>query len=93
MLKSDLINEVETALIPIKPYLEADGGDVRVVDVSDDFIVSLELLGNCGSCPMSAMTMKAGIEEAIKKSLPQVTAVKAINLPEKNELDLNPVGQ
>jgi Fe-S cluster biogenesis protein NfuA len=79
MSKQELIQKIEEALVSIKPYLEADGGDVRVLDVDDNQVVSLELLGNCVDCPMSSMTMKAGIEEAIKKALPEITAVKAIN--------------
>lgn len=85
MSKSALIEEIEKALLSIKPYLEADGGDVRVLDVDDQNVVTLELLGSCGSCPMSSMTMKAGIEEAIKRVLPQITAVEAVNITEPDD--------
>jgi Fe-S cluster biogenesis protein NfuA len=85
MSKAALIEQIEKALISIKPYLEADGGDVRVLDVDQNNVVTLELLGSCGSCPMSSMTMKAGIEEAIKRELPQITAVEAINLTEPDD--------
>lgn len=71
---------IEEALDHIRPYLEADGGNVRVIDLTDDMILQLELLGNCGSCPMSTMTLKAGVEEAIKKAVPEIKKVVAINV-------------
>ncbi|MDX2189163.1 MAG: NifU family protein [Bacteroidota bacterium] len=79
-MDSAIIDKIETALNGIRPYLEADGGNVRLVEVTDDFVVKLELEGTCISCPMSAMTMKAGIEDSIKKALPQVKSVEAINM-------------
>ncbi|WP_304068380.1 NifU family protein [Pedobacter glucosidilyticus] len=78
--KENLRNEVEAALDTIRPYLEADGGNVSVEEITDDYIVKLKLLGSCGSCPMSIMTLKAGIEQAVKKAVPAITAVEAINL-------------
>jgi len=75
--KNELISKVEFALTTIRPYLEADGGDVKLLDISDDMVVTLEMLGNCGSCPMSAMTLKAGVEEAIKKEVPAIKSVVA----------------
>ena len=80
MEPNQLYNAVEEALGGIRPYLEADGGNVKVVEITEDKIVRLELLGACGSCPMSAMTFKAGIEEAIKREVPQVKGVQAVNL-------------
>ncbi|MBE9584942.1 NifU family protein [Mucilaginibacter sp. JRF] len=77
---SDLINQVEKALDSIRPYLEADGGNVSIEEITPDHVVKLKLLGSCGSCPMSIMTLKAGIEQAIKKAVPEVTGVEAINL-------------
>ncbi len=75
-----LLEQVEAALNTIRPYLETDGGNVSVEEITPDHVVRLKLLGSCGSCPMSIMTLKAGIEEAIKKAVPEVTAVEAINL-------------
>jgi len=75
-----LIDQVEAALDTIRPYLEADGGNVSVEEITPDNVVKLKLLGSCGSCPMSIMTLKAGIEQAIKKSVPEITAVEAVNL-------------
>jgi Fe-S cluster biogenesis protein NfuA len=75
-----LLSQVEAALDTIRPYLEADGGNVSVEEITPEGVVKLKLLGSCGSCPMSIMTLKAGIEEAIKKAVPEVTAIEAINL-------------
>lgn len=80
--KDNLFNEVESALDTIRPYLVADGGNVSVEEITADNVVRLKLLGACGSCPMSFMTLKAGIEQAIKKAVPSITAVEAINLTE-----------
>jgi Fe-S cluster biogenesis protein NfuA len=59
----------------IRPALQADGGDVELVDVSDDGIVSVRLTGACGSCPMSTMTLKMGIERTLRDKLPEVKEV------------------
>jgi Fe-S cluster biogenesis protein NfuA len=75
-----LSDQVEAALDTIRPYLLTDGGNVSVEEITEDNVVKLKLHGACGSCPMSIMTLKAGIEEAIKKAVPGVTAVEAINL-------------
>lgn len=75
-----LREQVEEALETIRPYLIADGGNVAIEEITPDFVVKLRLLGNCGSCKMSFMTMKAGIEQAIKKAVPEITSVEAVNL-------------
>jgi Fe-S cluster biogenesis protein NfuA len=75
-----LVSQVEAALDSIRPYLEADGGNVSVEEITPENVVKLKLLGSCGSCPMSIMTLKAGIEQAIKKAVPEITAVEAVNL-------------
>ncbi|UXP31441.1 NifU family protein [Reichenbachiella agarivorans] len=77
--KTELLVRINESIGNIRPYLEADGGDVRVLDIDDDYVVHVELLGACESCPMSHMTMKAGIEEAIKRVAPEVTAIRAKN--------------
>jgi Fe-S cluster biogenesis protein NfuA len=74
-----MIERVEAALDKIRPFLKADGGDVRVLEITEDMVVKLELVGACESCPMSHMTMKAGIEEAIKRDLPEIKSVVAVN--------------
>jgi Fe-S cluster biogenesis protein NfuA len=80
-----LLEQVEAALNTIRPYLETDGGNVSVEEITPDKVVKLRLLGACGSCPMSIMTLKAGIEEAIKKAVPEVTGVEAINLTDVDD--------
>jgi Fe-S cluster biogenesis protein NfuA len=75
-----LTEQVEEALETIRPYLIADGGNVAIEEITPDFVVKLRLLGNCGSCKMSFMTMKAGIEQAIKKAVPEINSVEAVNL-------------
>jgi Fe-S cluster biogenesis protein NfuA len=75
-----LVDKVEAALDTIRPYLEADGGNVSVEEITADNVVKLKLLGSCGSCPMSIMTLKAGIEQAIMRAVPEITAIEAINL-------------
>lgn len=83
----DLLQKVEAALDSIRPYLEADGGNVSVEEITPDNVVKLRLLGACGSCPMSIMTMKAGIEQAIKKAVPEIESVDAINLTDMDDPD------
>jgi len=80
MSKSTILEEVEKALVSIRPYLVADGGDVRVLDIDEGGEVTLELLGNCGNCPMSEITFRAGVEESIIRAVPAVTSVKAVNI-------------
>ncbi|MFT5641544.1 MAG: Fe-S cluster biogenesis protein NfuA [Cyclobacteriaceae bacterium] len=76
----ELLKKIDLALDSIRPYLEADGGNVKVLSVDENNIVKLELLGSCSSCPMSTMTLKAGVEEAIKRAVPEINGVEAINI-------------
>ena len=80
-----LLDRVEAALDTIRPYLLTDGGNVSVEAITSENVVKLKLLGSCGSCPMSIMTLKAGIEEAIKKAVPEITSVEAINLTDAED--------
>jgi Fe-S cluster biogenesis protein NfuA len=75
----ELRDDIEEALDTIRPYLMADGGSVRLLNVTSDYVVELELLGACGSCPMSTMTLRAGIEQALKRSVPKIKRVEAVN--------------
>jgi Fe-S cluster biogenesis protein NfuA len=81
----ELLEKVEQALDSIRPYLEADGGNVSVEEITPDLVVRLKLLGACGSCPMSLMTLKAGIEEAIKRAVPEISAIEAVNLTDADD--------
>jgi Fe-S cluster biogenesis protein NfuA len=84
MERETLINRVEEALNGIRPYLEADGGNVVLRDITEDMTAWLELTGACGSCPMSTMTFKAGIKESILRAVPEIKNVEAMNLTAAN---------
>jgi Fe-S cluster biogenesis protein NfuA len=75
-----VIAKIEDALQQIRPFLEADGGDVSFIELTEDNVVKLQLLGACKTCSMSMMTLKAGIEETIKRAVPEVKSVEAVNL-------------
>jgi Fe-S cluster biogenesis protein NfuA len=69
---------IESTLEKLRPYLREDGGDVELVDVSDDGIVEVRLVGSCISCPMSIMTLRAGIERALMRAHPDVRRVEQV---------------
>lgn len=78
-MNQELAKRVEAVLDTMRPFLNADGGNVELVDIAEDKIVNLRLLGACSNCEMSHMTMKAGIEEGIKKAIPEIESVVAVN--------------
>lgn len=71
-------NKVEAALKNIRPKLQADGGDVQLVDVLENGVVKVKLTGACGSCPMAQMTLKFGIEKYLKEQIPEVREVQSV---------------
>lgn len=77
---SALAVKIQGALSELRPYLEADYGNITLVEITDDFIVKVELHGSCADCSMINMTMKGGVESAIKSIAPEVTAIEAINI-------------
>lgn len=77
--KREWMDKVDLALNDIRPHLQVDGGNIEVMDVTDELMVEVKWLGNCEMCTMSSMTMKAGVEQAIKSRLPQISGVVAIN--------------
>ena len=77
--KEELIKTLDAALDEIRPHLAVDGGNVEIVDVLDDMTVKIKWKGNCMNCSMSAMTMKAGIEQTLKSKFPEVKTVEAVN--------------
>lgn len=77
--KQALLEKIDKTLDDIRPHLAVDGGDVEVVDISEDMTLSIKWLGNCEMCTMSAMTLRAGIEQAIKTNVPEIQNVKALN--------------
>lgn len=70
--------EVQEALDKIRPALQRDGGDVELVDVTDDGVVKVRLKGACGGCPMSQMTLKMGIEKVVRQSVPAIKSVESV---------------
>lgn len=70
--------KVQDALDKVRPSLQADGGDVQLLDVEDSGLVKVRLTGACGGCPMSQMTLKMGIEKILKQNVPEVTAVESV---------------
>ncbi len=77
--KQNLMQRIDTALDDIRPHLAVDGGNVELVDVTEDMQVKIKWLGNCEFCSMSDMTMKAGVEETLRGKIPEVKGVEAIN--------------
>ena len=73
-----IIQKIQEALTQIRPYLEADGGDVSLIEISDDYIAKVQLHGACKDCSMSMMTLKAGVEESIKRAVPEIKSVVAV---------------
>ncbi|MEX2485708.1 MAG: NifU family protein [Brumimicrobium sp.] len=77
--KNAISEKVNVALKQLRPFLEADGGDMELVEITDEAVVRVKLLGACKDCSMSVMTMKAGLEEAVKKVAPEVQRVEAVD--------------
>jgi Fe-S cluster biogenesis protein NfuA len=74
----EMKERVEQALSKVRPALQADGGDVELVEVGADGVVKVRLSGACGGCPMSQLTLKMGIERILKKEVPEVKSVEAV---------------
>lgn len=77
--KNEMMTKVISAIETIRPYLIADGGDVTLVDITDDLVVKVRLTGACDGCPFSLMTLKAGIEQAVRKKVPELKELIAVN--------------
>lgn len=78
--KTELTGKVENVIQQIRPYLQQDGGDIHFVELTDDNVVNVQLTGACGSCPYSMMTLKNGVESAVKKAIPEIKSVEAVNM-------------
>jgi Fe-S cluster biogenesis protein NfuA len=76
----ELALRIEASLDSIRPYLEADGGNVKILEITDGNTLKLEFVGACGNCRMSTMTFKAGVEEAIKRAVPEIKSIVVTNL-------------
>jgi Fe-S cluster biogenesis protein NfuA len=79
MVKEEIIDKVNVALEQIRPFLNDDGGDIELIEVTEDNVVKVKFLGACSECSMSAMTLKGGVEEAIKKVLPEIKEVITVD--------------
>ena len=79
--RENLEGRVQRALTELRPYLEADGVDIQLVEITDELCVRVELHGACVDCQMIHMTLKGGVEHAIRQAAPEVTKVEAINWP------------
>ena len=77
--KIELIGRIDQALEDVRPHLAVDGGNVEIVDLTEDKIVKIKWLGTCEGCSMSMMTLKAGIEQAIISRVPEVSGIEAVN--------------
>lgn len=77
-LRQEYAVKIDNVLNLIRPYLQADGGDVRFMKLRDDYVVEVKLLGTCDGCPMSAQTLKAGVEQTIKRSIPEIKEVISV---------------
>ena len=83
MNQQQLIEKINIALDQIRPFLNDDGGDIELVEITDDLTVKVKFLGACKSCNMNPSTLKGGVEEAIKKVIPEIKKVVAIEEPLK----------
>ncbi|MBE9492385.1 MAG: NifU family protein [Bacteroidetes bacterium] len=78
--KEEITRKVKNVLNQIRPYIQQDGGDIEFVELTDDYIVNVELKGACGSCPLSTVTLKDGVENAMKKVIPEIKSVEAVKI-------------
>lgn len=76
---TELETKIKNVLDQIRPYIQSDGGDIKFVGLTEDNIVNVELMGACGSCPYSIITLKNGVETAMMKAIPEIKGVEAVN--------------
>ena len=78
MIAKETEDKIRNVLDQLRPYLQADGGDLSLAEITDDMVVKVRLTGACGSCPMRTMTLKAGVENTLKSHVPEVKSVEAV---------------
>jgi len=78
MVTTEIREKIVEVLEQLRPYLQADGGDLTLAEITDDLVVKVKLIGACGSCPMRTMTLKAGVENTLRKQVPEVKSVEAV---------------
>lgn len=77
--RKEWIEKIDFALNEIRPHLQVDGGNIEVINVTEELLVQIKWIGNCKNCTMSSMTMKAGVEQTIKSKHPEINGVEALN--------------
>ncbi len=80
MNKEEITKKINASIELVRPYLQNDGGDISLVEVTDDLVVKVKLLGACGSCPYSLLTLKNGVEQALRRDVPDIKEVVAVNI-------------
>jgi Fe-S cluster biogenesis protein NfuA len=78
MISQETEKRIREVLEQLRPYLQADGGDLTLEEITDDMVVKVKLMGACGSCPMRTMTLKAGVENTLRRQVPEVRSVEAV---------------
>lgn len=78
MANQEMFDKVNGVIETLRPYLQNDGGDIELIEVTDDLVVKVQLQGACGSCPYSLMTLKNGVEQAIRKEIPEIKEVVGV---------------
>ena len=78
-VERELLEKVVKALDEIRPFLNADGGDLSIVEITEDRVLRIEFTGACSSCSMNNMTFKNGVEDAIKRLVPEIQSVEPVN--------------
>lgn len=76
--KNKLFDKINSALNQVRPYLQADGGDISLIDITDDFVVKVKLTGACQGCPFSYQTLKSGVEQALIREVPEIKKVVSV---------------
>jgi Fe-S cluster biogenesis protein NfuA len=79
-MEQELLDKVNGAIEQLRPFLHADGGDMELVEITAEKVVKVRLKGSCSDCSMSMMTLKAGLEDAVRKIAPEIQGVEAVNL-------------
>lgn len=79
-MKQELTDKVNAAIEQIRPFLHADGGDMELVEITSEMVVKVRLMGACSDCSMSVMTLKAGLEDAVRKMAPEIQRVEAVDV-------------
>jgi len=79
MNREEIEKRVSATIDMVRPYLVADGGDISLVEITDEMVVKVKLLGACGTCPFSLQTLKNGVEQAVRKEVPEIKEVVAVN--------------